>query len=65
MGAGYLREITDVDLTTEPTDGQVLLFNASKNKWKAGAGGAVAGADRIAVMNSFDDLVIYNFLLDF
>ncbi len=45
-GAGYLREITDVAITVEPTNGQVLKWNSTIKKWVPGTdndsgGGAV------------------------
>lgn len=38
-GTGYLREITDVEILTAPTNGQVLTFSTAKNKWIPGTGG--------------------------
>lgn len=34
-----LGDLTDVDLTTPPTDGQVLTWDDTAQKWVAGAGG--------------------------
>lgn len=36
-GTGYLREITDVEILTDPTDGQTLVWSSSKRKWIAGS----------------------------
>jgi hypothetical protein len=37
-GASALSGLTDVDITN-PTDGQVLVYNAESGKWENGAGG--------------------------
>ena len=34
-GATKLGDLSDVDLTTSPTDGQVLKYENSSSKWKA------------------------------
>ena len=34
--ATALSDLTDVDLTTAATEGQVLKYNASESKWKPG-----------------------------
>lgn len=42
-GTGYLREITDIEVLEDPTDGQALVYDASKKQWKAGTVGSSAG----------------------
>ena len=32
-GTGYLREITDIEILEAPTDGQSLVYDASKKQW--------------------------------
>jgi hypothetical protein len=41
-GIGYLREVSDVEVISEPTNGYALIWNSSKKKWVAGqvAGGS-------------------------
>lgn len=52
VGVTALSELTDVDLTAEPTDGQIFIYDGSVKKWKAGTvsssgGGSVeVGAHR-------------------
>lgn len=41
-GTGYLREISDVSLPTEPTQGQVLVYNAQTHKWEAGTSQSIS-----------------------
>jgi hypothetical protein len=36
-GATQLDELTDVDLTTPPTEGQALVFDADDGQWKPGS----------------------------
>lgn len=36
-GASSLGDLSDVDLTTPATDGQVLKYSGSDSKWKPGA----------------------------
>lgn len=45
VGSSTLAGLTDVDYTTPPTDGQVLTFSASENKWKPDDGSTVAALD--------------------
>src|ERR1035437_9151153 len=45
-GTGYLREITDVEIISEPTNGQALTWSATKKKWVPGA---VTGGTGIAL----------------
>src|ERR1035437_2105943 len=45
-GTGYLREITDVEIISEPTNGQALAYDTTKKKWtpktiSGGSGGQV------------------------
>lgn len=42
-GLGYITDLSDVDLTTAPTNGQVLTYNATTKKWYAGTGGGGGG----------------------
>lgn len=42
-GLGYITDLADVDLTTAPTNGQVLTYNATTKKWYAGTGGGGGG----------------------
>lgn len=44
-GSSTLAGLTDVDYTTPPTDGQVLTFSASENKWQPDNGSTVAALD--------------------
>jgi hypothetical protein len=37
-GGGDIGTLGDVDLSTPPTDGQALVFDATEGRWKAGAG---------------------------
>lgn len=37
-GSSTLSGLTDVDIT-DPTDGQILVYNATSGKWENGAGG--------------------------
>lgn len=39
-GSSTLSGLTDVDISN-PTDGQVLVYNASSGKWENGAGGVL------------------------
>ena len=41
-GADDLNDLTDVDITT-PTDGQVLKYNSTSQKWENGTGGGGSG----------------------
>ena len=51
LTAVNLNDVTDVDLTVAPSDGQVLKWDASTSKWKAstdltgGGGGGLALTD--------------------
>lgn len=53
-GATVLNDLTDVDLTTPPTDGQVLVFDEASGTWVAGdqTGGVGGGG-------SADDLTAF------
>lgn len=42
-GATALGGLTDVDLTTPPTDGQALVYNNAASKWKPGTVGSGGG----------------------
>ena len=49
-GTGYLREITDIEVLTDPTDGQALVYDATKKKWKAGtvSGGSAGTVENLS-----------------
>lgn len=47
-GSSTLSGLTDVDISN-PTDGQMLVYNASSGKWENGAGG---GGVRVLSVNS-------------
>ena len=34
MGAGYLKEITDIEILDEPVNGQALVYDSTKKQWK-------------------------------
>lgn len=50
---GSLANLTDVNLTTPPTDLQALLFDAASGKWKPGTitGGGGGGATALAALS--------------
>lgn len=47
-GSSSLATLTDVDMTTAPTDGQALVYSSSESKWKPGtvSGGGGSGGSR-------------------
>lgn len=64
-GTGYLREITDIDMSVEPTDGQALVYRAATKKWTpgsvSGGGGAVDsvnGQTGVVVLDFVDDAIV-------
>lgn len=44
VGATQLSDLSDVDLTTPATDGQVLKYSEADSKWKPGTDNTSAGA---------------------
>ena len=64
-GATELDDLTDVDLTTPPTDGQVLTYDDDSETWRAGtiaAGAAltVKEADGTPTVSDVDTIVVTN-----
>lgn len=49
VGASSLSAMSDIDLTTPPTDGQVLVWNAVKGKWVPGTASGGAPSSKITV----------------
>ncbi len=49
-GTGYLREITDVEVLTEPIDGYALKWSAAKKRWVPGVVVATGGSANMEVL---------------
>lgn len=54
-GSSSLSGLTDVDISN-PTDGQMLVYNATSGKWENGAGGGGASAYFVDCSYALDEL---------